>query len=64
MDCAHKEKKNQHCTCTYISCERHGMCCKCITYHRSKNQMVGCYFTPEAEKSWDRSMGRFLAQFK
>lgn len=62
MECAHKSKKNANCTCTYVSCERHGMCCACINYHRPKGQMVGCYFSPEAEKTWDRSMEAFLRQ--
>jgi hypothetical protein len=39
------------------------MCCACINYHRPLGQMVGCYFTPEAEKTYDRSMKVFLQQF-
>lgn len=62
MNCPTAEKGNKNCTCTYTSCERHGSCCACIAYHRPKNQMVGCYFTPEAERAYDRSMKFFLAQ--
>ena len=63
MECT-KDKNSKECSCTYTSCPRHGICCQCISYHRSKNQMVACYFTPEEEKSYDRSMKRFIAQLE
>lgn len=62
MECA-QASNAEKCPCTYVNCERHGACCKCIAYHRPKGQMVGCYFSPEAEKSYDRSMAKFLSQF-
>ena len=63
MDCIQKENSAK-CPCTYTGCERRGACCKCVAYHRANNQMVACYFTPEAERTHDRSMRSFLAQFK
>jgi len=63
MECQ-KEKNEAQCTCTYAGCPRHGLCCQCIAYHRSKNQMVACYFKPEVERTYDRSMQNFLSQFR
>lgn len=62
MECKNTAAKN--CSCTYTSCPRHGNCCECVAYHRDKNQMVACYFTPEQERTYDRSMKNFLSQFK
>ena len=63
MDCI-QETNAAKCPCTYTSCERRGACCKCVAYHRSQNQMVACYFKPEVERTYDRSMKAFLAQFR
>lgn len=51
---------NPNCTCTYTSCSRHGICCECIAYHLKSNQMVGCFFPKDAEKTYDRSMSHFI----
>lgn len=61
MDCTQKANAAQ-CSCTYTSCPRRGACCQCVAHHRSRNEMVACYFTPEAERTYDRSMKAFLAQ--
>jgi len=63
MDCT-QQKNAAQCPCTYTSCDKRGACCRCVAYHRSKNQMVACYFTPEAERTYDRSMKAFLAQHR
>ncbi|TAL16355.1 hypothetical protein EPN96_09485 [bacterium] len=63
MECT-KDKNLKDCPCTYTSCDKRGVCCKCVAYHRAKGQMVACYFTPEAERTYDRSTKAFLAQFK
>ena len=63
MDCV-KEANSKNCPCTYTSCERHGACCQCVAYHRDKDQMVACYFKPELERTYDRSMKNFLSQYK
>ena len=49
------------CTCTYDSCSRQGMCCECIRYHWSHSELPGCLFPPEVEKTYDRSLDRFIA---
>jgi len=63
MDCT-QQKNAAHCPCTYTSCDKRGACCRCVAYHRAQNQMVACYFTPEVERTYDRSMRAFLAQYR
>ena len=47
------------CNCTY-PCEKRGHCCKCVAYHRRRGELPGCYFTKEAEATYDRSVENFL----
>jgi len=58
MDCPNKEKNLADCNCTY-SCEKKGMCCECIRYHRSMNQLPACYFSNAAERTYDRTFRKF-----
>ena len=51
------------CTCTY-DCEKRGKCCECVAYHRTMKQIPGCFFSKEAEKSYDRSVSRFVKDNK
>ncbi|MEN3186607.1 MAG: DUF6485 family protein [Atribacterota bacterium] len=48
------------CTCTYLSCHRRGKCCECVVYHRSHGELPGCFFPKEAEKTYDRSIRKFI----
>ena len=59
-ECPNKEKNLQHCNCTYEPCSRKGICCECLAYHRDMRQLPACYFPPEVEKTYDRSIARFL----
>jgi len=59
-ECVNLKKNEAACTCTYTSCERHGVCCECVTYHRSKAQLPGCFFPPEAEQTYDRSVRKYV----
>ncbi|HOJ50373.1 MAG TPA: DUF6485 family protein [Spirochaetota bacterium] len=43
------------CRCTYPGCTRHGKCKECLEYHREKAEFPACFFTPEGEKTYDRS---------
>jgi len=52
------------CTCTYEPCPRKGYCCDCIEYHRKMDQLPGCVFPPEAERTYDRSYRYFASLFK
>ena len=59
MEC--KQKTNAaNCACTYSSCPRKGVCCDCIAYHRAANELPGCYFSPEQERTYDRSIKAFI----
>jgi hypothetical protein len=60
MEC--NQKLNlQRCTCTYEPCPRKGICCECITYHQQYGELPGCLFPPEVERTYDRSIARFVA---
>jgi len=55
------EKNKQVCNCTYEPCERKGTCCECLQYHKSKGQLPACFFSPQAEKTYDRSIAKFIS---
>jgi len=59
MECK-AEKNRAKCTCTYEPCSRKGLCCECLTYHRSMGELPGCLFSPEVERTYDRSIKRFI----
>jgi hypothetical protein len=59
-ECPNKEKNLQHCNCTYEPCSRKGICCECLAYHRRNKELPACYFPAEVEKTYDRSLARFL----
>ncbi len=60
MEC----KRNQNlesCTGSYPGCEKKGLCCECVAYHREKGAIPGCFFSPGAEKTFDRSIAKFMS---
>lgn len=59
-DCPNQARNLQGCACTYESCARKGICCECVVYHRKNNQLPACFFPPEVEKTYDRSIANFL----
>lgn len=62
-DCQDKTEccENQRaCACTYPGCPRKGICCECVAYHRDRGELPGCYFTPEEERTYERSIGYFV----
>jgi len=53
------------CRCTYTpACPNRGNCCKCVAYHRERGQATACMFTPEGEKSYDRSLVNLMRDRK
>lgn len=60
MEC----KPNSACSCTYTSCVRHGKCCECVQYHQGKNEVPGCFFSKEGEKTYNRSIEYFYKDYK
>ena len=59
-ECPNQQKNLAKCNCTYEPCPRKGICCECVSYHRDMGQLPACYFTPEVERTYDRSIARFL----
>lgn len=59
-ECNVQENKAS-CPCTYEPCSRKGICCECIKYHWSMGELPGCLFPPDVEKTFDRSIARFVA---
>lgn len=53
-----------HCNCTYEPCNRKGICCECLRYHLSHKELPACFFPPEVERTYDRSIRRFLSVHK
>ena len=59
-----KIKKNKIiCNCSY-SCDRKGICCECLNYHRSYGEVPACFFSKEFEKTYDRSIENFIKNYK
>ena len=63
MECK-KDLNKKSCNCTYDPCPRKGICCECIKYHRENNELPACYFPKNIEKSYDRSIERFIRLYK
>lgn len=58
MECK-KEDNLKMCNCTF-SCDKKGICCDCVAYHRKIGQLPACYFPPDIEKTGDRSVETYL----
>jgi hypothetical protein len=54
------EQNKENCNCTYTACTRTGLCCECVKYHRSNNQVPACFFSAGAEKAHNRSIANFI----
>ncbi len=59
-ECANRGENLKRCTCSYPGCPRKGMCCECVAHHRVHGEIPGCFFPKDAEKTYDRSIGKFL----
>lgn len=55
------EKNRAGCNCTYEPCPRKGICCECLSYHRESGELPACFFTAEVERTYDRSVERFIS---
>ena len=63
MECINKKANLEICNCTY-PCGKKGICCECISYHRSLKELPACYFPDDAEKTYDRSIAYFLELYQ
>ena len=59
MECR-QQANEAMCNCTYPGCPRHGICCECLANHRRHGELPACYFPPEVERTYDRSIERFI----
>ena len=41
MECK-RDQNEADCSCSTKDCERRGMCCECVAFHRSKGQLPSC----------------------
>ena len=62
--CPNIQANMRHCNCTYTSCDKTGLCCQCLHYHRRNGELPACFFPDEVEKGWDRSVRNFLRVWK
>ena len=63
MDCNNQSRNQENCNCTY-PCNKKGICCECISYHRSMNELPACYFPVDAEKTYNRSIEYFIELYQ
>lgn len=59
MECKEPANKKR-CNCTYEPCSRKYICCECIAYHRKSGELPACYFPPEVERTYDRSIECYI----
>ncbi|MCX5697640.1 MAG: DUF6485 family protein [Candidatus Omnitrophica bacterium] len=62
--CPNQKANLANCNCSYQSCVRKGICCECVLYHRKNRQIPACFFSPDAEGSYDRSIDNFIRMCK
>lgn len=60
MECQ-KEQNLTACNCTYEPCDKKGVCCRCMAYHKRARELPACFFPPEVERTYDRSISRFVS---
>lgn len=60
MACDSLQKNLSACNCTYEPCGRKGKCCECVQYHRRSNELPACFFPDDVERTYDRSVARFI----
>jgi hypothetical protein len=61
MECK-KDVNLARCNCTYEPCSRKGICCECIAYHRDHGELPACFFSAATERSYDRSVRKFISE--
>jgi len=57
------EKNKSNCNCTY-PCSRKGICCECLSYHKSMGEAPACFFPDEVERTYDRSIDNFIRVYQ
>ncbi|MFC1508102.1 DUF6485 family protein [Candidatus Omnitrophota bacterium] len=62
-ECNLKKNKSK-CNCSYEPCSRKGVCCECIQYHKGMDQFPACFFPDDIERTYDRSIEKFIEVYK
>jgi hypothetical protein len=63
-ECPRQEENLAKCNCTYEPCGRKSICCECLHYHRASGELPACYFSPEMERTYNRSIAQFIKSRK
>jgi len=58
--CPNVKKNAVSCTCTYSGCDKHGVCCACVAFHRASDELPACFFPADVERTYDRSIRKFV----
>jgi hypothetical protein len=58
------DENKERCNCTYETCSRKGVCCSCLEHHRQSGELPACLFPPDVERTYDRSMERFIKTYQ
>ncbi len=59
MECK-KDINLKDCNCSYLGCPRKGICCECIKHHRENGELPACFFPENVEKTYDRSIQKYI----
>ena len=62
-ECKIKANMNR-CNCTYEPCSKKGLCCDCLQYHLGLGELPACCFPDDVEKTYDRSIERFIKTYQ
>ena len=57
-------KNKARCNCSYEPCSRKGVCCDCLAFHWRNRELPACLFPDDVERTWDRSLRRFIEIYK
>lgn len=63
MECNLSANKTK-CNCTYEPCSRKGRCCECLSFHWGMKELPACLFPAQVERTYDRSLARFISTCK
>ena len=58
------DRNLKRCSCSYEPCSRKGLCCECLEYHWSMKELPACLFPDNVERTYDRSLRRFISVHK
>lgn len=62
-ECPRMKQNLEECNCSYSGCSRKGRCCECVHYHRKAGELPACFFPDDVERTYDRSIARFVALY-